>query len=113
MDTITKESEIKFKVSLNETNHPMAIDWSADDSGMQGLRPCKAFMLTLFDKKELATMRIDLWTNEMMVEEMQYFFYETLAGMADTYERATNDKPLADDMRKFVRTFGERTGIVK
>ena len=58
-------------------------------------------------------MRIDLWTKEMMVEEMQLFFYETLASMADTYERATHDKELSGDMRKFARTFGERTKVVR
>lgn len=113
METIAKQSEINISVSLNEDKHPVAISWKADDSGVEGQRQSKAVMISLFDLKEQTTMRIDLWTKEMMVEEMQLFFYETIASMADTYERATHDKELAGDMRKFARTFGERTKVVR
>jgi gliding motility-associated protein GldC len=109
----TRTSEIKISVTLNDDKHPMAIQWQADDSGVDGLRQSKAVMLSLFDKKEQTTMRIDLWTTEMMVEEMQVFFYETMASMADTYERATNDKELSDEMRQCAKTFGEKTKVLK
>ena len=113
METIAKQSDINISVSLNEDKHPIAINWKADDSGVEGQRQSKAVMISLFDMKEQTTMRIDLWTKEMMVEEMQLFFYETLASMADTYERATHDKVLSDDMRKFARSFGEQTKVIK
>ena len=113
METIAKQSEINISVSLNEEKHPVAISWKADDSGVDGQRQSKAVMISLFDLKEQTTMRIDLWTKEMMVEEMQLFFYETLASMADTYERATHDKELSGDMRKFARTFGERVKVIR
>ena len=113
METIAKQSDINISVSLNEEKLPVAISWKADDSGVEGMRQSKAVMLALFDKKDQTTMRIDLWTQEMMVEEMQLFFYETLASMADTYERATNDNELAGDMRNFARDFGKRVNVLK
>lgn len=113
METIAKKSDIIISVSLNEDKLPLAISWNADDSGVDGDRQSKAIMIALFDLQEKTTMRIDLWTKEMMVEEMQLFFYETLASMADTYERATNDKDISADMRNFARSFGERVKIIR
>ena len=113
MDKIVRKSDINISVSLSEDKLPLAISWKADDSGIDGDRQSKAIMIALFDQQEQTTMRIDLWTQEMMVEEMQLFFYETLASMADTYERATNDKVLSADMRNFARSFGERLKIIR
>ena len=106
------KSEIKLSITLDESKQPVAIHWKADDSGMEGMQESKSMMLALWDKKEKSTMRIDLWTTEMMVEEMQFFFYETLASMADTYHRATNDNVMAEEMRKFAKTFGEKTKVL-
>src|SRR5436189_1979725 len=103
----SNQSEINLAITLNETKQPIAIHWQADDSGIEGMQESKSMMLALWDKKEKSTMRIDLWTTEMMVEEMQFFFYETLASMADTYLRATNDKAMSDEIRKFAKSFGE------
>ena len=108
-----KKSDIIISISLNEEKHPVAIQWQAEDSGTEGVRNSKAIMLSLFDQKDHTTMRIDLWTMEMMVEEMQLFFYETMASMADTYERATNDKDLSGEMRTFAKNFGMKTKVIK
>lgn len=108
-----KKSEIKFTVTLDDHNHPQAITWNAEDSGVEGDKPCKSIMLSLWDEKEQSTMRIDLWTKEMMVEEMQHFFYETFMSMADTYARATNDDPLTKNIRDFATQFGKATQVLK
>jgi gliding motility-associated protein GldC len=108
-----KKSDITVSVSLDEKKHPVKIEWSADDSGTEGFRSSKAIMLALFDIKDQTTMRIDLWTPEMMVEEMQLFFYETFASMADTYERATNDKELGSEIRAFAKGFGLKTKVIR
>ena len=91
----------------------MALHWNAEDSGMQGDEECKAMMLALFDKKDQTTMRIDLWTQEMMVEEMQQFFFEMYMSMADTFQNATNNKDMADKMRNFARQFGKEVSLIK
>ncbi len=108
-----KKSEIKFTVTLDEEKNPVALHWNAEDSGMEGDKECKALMLTLFDKKELTTMRIDLWTKDMMVNDMQQFYYEMFMSMADTYLNATNDKALSTNIKNFARQFGKDVNLVK
>ena len=108
-----KTSDIKFTIALDERNHPDSIQWEAKDSGVDGLKPCKSVMISLWDSAESGTMRIDLWTKQMMVDEMQRFFYETFLSMADTYQRATNDKSSAENIRDFANHFGKTTKVLK
>jgi gliding motility-associated protein GldC len=46
--------------------------WSAQDGGIE-LSEAKAIMLSVWDSK-VESMRIDLWTKEMPVDEMKIFF---------------------------------------
>ncbi|MCB0410000.1 MAG: gliding motility protein GldC [Flavobacteriales bacterium] len=103
-----KKSEINFKITLDENHVPENIEWEATDSGEDGLKECKALMMSLWDKNETNTMRIDIWTKEMMIDEMQHFFYQSIMTMSDTYERATNDKEIAKEMREFAQKMGEK-----
>jgi gliding motility-associated protein GldC len=112
-NTVVKQSNISINVGLNADKHPVSIDWSAEDSGLDGKKDAKAIMLALWDKPEKSTMRIDLWTTEMTVEEMQFFMYETLASMADSYDRATNDAPTTKAMRDFAAKFGKMAKVLK
>jgi len=41
----------------------------------------------------------------MMVDEMADFFYQTMMTMADTYGRATQQKDMVEDMKKFAKEF--------
>ena len=111
--TAIHNSEISVKVSLDAEKRPVGIQWSADDAGMETARDARSMMLAFWDRQEKSTMRIDLWTNEMTVEEMQFFFYEALASMADTYQRATNDTENATSMRDFAKEFGKKTNVIK
>ena len=65
-------------------------------------------IVSLWDAKENNTLRIDLWTKEMMLDEMKHFFYQSIITMSDTYERATNDKAIAEEMREFGKMIGEK-----
>ena len=89
---------------------PEKIDWIAD--GKQE-STCKAIMTSVWDEKESNTLRIDLWTKEMMVEEMRHFTVQTIITMADTFERATNDAKGAEDLREFGKSFGKQLGVIK
>lgn len=108
-----KKSEIKFTITLDERNHPEKIDWEAQDSGIEGVKPAKSVLISLWDPSNSSAMRIDLWTKEMMVEEMQRLFYETFATMADTYERATSDKENGNLIRNFSQQFGKASKVIK
>jgi len=110
---IVKQSEISISVGLNNEKHPVKIEWSAQDSGLDGKKEAKALMLAFWDKIEKSTMRIDLWTTDMSVEEMRFFAYETLRSMADSYERATSDKDLSKELRAFANKFGQAAKVLK
>lgn len=100
------ESEIKFKVKLDENKVPERIDWSATDAEQDST--CKAAFLSLWDEHEQNTLRIDLWTKEMQVDEMKRFFHQNILTMADVFLRATNEQEMAEDMKAFGRYFGEK-----
>lgn len=106
-----KTSEIKFTVAVDDNHIPEVIEWEATESGMPGRRPCKATLVSLWDPKENTTLRIDLWTKEMPVEDMKRFFFENFASMADTYMRATDDEAGAKMIRDFSEEFSKATGI--
>ena len=113
MENIAKTSQIRITVGLDEKNVPAQLEWEADDSPNTGKPvPCKAMLLSLFDRENMDTVKIDLWTKDMQVNEMDRLFYQTLRGLADTYFKATQNKDLAVDMQKFVHYFGEKTGII-
>jgi gliding motility-associated protein GldC len=110
---IKKTSDIKFTIGLDENNVPTQISWKADDNPEgQESKECKAIMLALFDRETLDTLKIDLWIKEMQLVEMDRFFFQTLKGMSDTYAKATNNLELANEMRRFVEYFGQKTEII-
>ena len=106
-------SRIQIDVKLNEEKFPEAIEWSASDnpSGATS-QVAKAMLLSFFDDETKDTLKIDLWTTEMQVVEMDRFFYNTLRALTDTYFKATGNKELATEMQQFVRHFGEQTQIL-
>jgi gliding motility-associated protein GldC len=105
MSTIT--SEIKFLVDLDENRVPEKLMWTAQDGGVQ-LEEAKAMLLSVWDAKTKETLRIDLWTKEMPVDEMKIFFHQTLVAMTDTFQRATQDEKMTGTMRDFCDYFAEK-----
>lgn len=106
-----KKAQITFTVTLDENNLPESIDWKASDSGEGGA--CKAIMLAMWDEKERATMRIDLWTKQMLVDEMKQFFHQNLLTMSDTFQRATGEEKIVGDLRDFCQHFAEKMEIIE
>ena len=84
---------------------PEQIRWSATDSTADMMQNAKAMMLSFWDGADKSALRIDLWTKDMMVDEMADFYYQTLMGMADTYLRATQQQELSEDMKTFAKEF--------
>jgi len=106
-----KKSEIKVEIELDDHKVPDLIRWSAPDQN-QLEQEAKAMLLSFFDKNSRETLKIDLWTKDMQVVEMDRFFYQTLRSMVDTYFRATSNQNLAREMQKFVQYFGEQTEVI-
>lgn len=105
-----KQSEIKFVVTLDENNLPEKIDWSASDANEAS--SSKSIMIALWDANEKNTLRIDLWTKDMLVDEMKQFYHQSLLSMADTFERATGEAEIAKDMREAAQKFGEKMQLI-
>ena len=101
-------STITIDVQTDEKKIPGSIHWSATDTGADKKQAAKAMMISFWDAAEKAALRIDLWTQDMMVDEMADFFYQTLMTMADTYGRATQYNDQVDEMKQFARNFYTR-----
>lgn len=98
-------STITIDVHLDKDKVPEQITWKATDSTAEEGQKARAMMLAFWDGADKSALRIDLWTKEMMVDEMADFFYQTFMTMADTYNRATQHQELVDDMKKFAKDF--------
>ena len=105
-------SEIKFLIDLDENRVPEKLQWSAEDGGVNQ-QQAKAIMLSIWDSKAQETLRIDLWTKDMPVDEMKKFFHQTLVAMSDTFQRATDDQQMTDTMKDFCEYFAEKMDLVK
>jgi gliding motility-associated protein GldC len=90
---------------------PEKIEWEADDAGFEGKKESQTMMLSLWDKKEKITYSIDLWTKDMIVEDMQIHFHQALLKFADTYKKSTNNSEVANLIRSFSSDFAKKTGI--
>jgi len=108
----THKSEIKIQVELDENKVPEILRWTAQDGGISN-EIAKAMLLSVWDSRSQETLRIDLWTKDMPVDEMKVFFHQTLVAMADTFERATDEKKMADTMRDFCAYFAEKLELQK
>lgn len=106
-----KKKEINISVELDDQNIPTDIIWNASDLQGQDKAQCRAMLLSLWDSKQKDTLKLDLWTKDMTVDEMKIFFHQTLVTMADTLENATNDERIAGDMRDFCAYFAEKMEI--
>jgi gliding motility-associated protein GldC len=110
-EIVKKYSEIKLKVGLNSNNIPLEMHWSAADGDVENA-PVKAVLFSVWDPIEKNTMKIDLWTKDMSVEEMKQFFHQSLLTMADTFEKATGESLITADLRDYCYHFAEKMNIL-
>ena len=98
-------STISIDVQLDADKVPQQIMWRATDSADDMAQRAKAMMISFWDGADKSALRIDLWTKDMMVDEMADFFYQTMMTMADTFNRATKQTELVEEMKSFAKTF--------
>ena len=103
-----KTAEIKLTIELDDNNVPETILWESTDAQTKEALPVKSIMLALWDQNYKNTLRIDLWTKDMPVDEMKRFFYETLQTMGDSFLRATGEKNIVEDLRDYCAHFAEK-----
>jgi gliding motility-associated protein GldC len=102
------KSNISIDVYLDEQKVPEQIKWKASDSNADMEQVAKAMLLAFWDGADKSALRIDLWTKEMMVDEMADFYYQLLMTMADTFNRATNQPELSAEMKEFAKDFMQK-----
>lgn len=93
-----KKSDINFTIELDDSNVPEKISWNATEKPDGNLSETKAITVSLWDHEQLNTMRIDLWTKEMPVDQMKRFYVDCLGGMAQTILSSTGDEFMANQM---------------
>ena len=107
-----KKSKITFEIELDENHLPQNIQLNSSDGHLKNL-DIKSFLISAWDTQTKETLRIDLWTKEMMVNEMLIMYHQTLLSMANSLEKATNENNLADTLRDYCTFFAEQSGIIK
>lgn len=103
----THKSEIKIEIELDENRVPEKLNWTAKDGGVEN-EETKALLLSVWDNKSKESLRIDLWTKDMPVDEMKVFFHQTLVSMSETFNRATQDEKMTATMKDFCDYFAEK-----
>ena len=105
-------SKIELSVELDDNRVPEKLHWTAKDGGISN-EEAKAMMLAVWDAKAKETLRIDLWTKDMPVDEMKQFFHQTLVEMSNTFHRATQDEKMTATMKDFCDYFAEKLELKK
>lgn len=101
------ESQITLTVGLDENRVPEKLNWSAQDGGIDNVE-AKAMLLSVWDSKNQESLKIDLWTKDMPVDEMKIFFHQTLVSLSDTFMKATQDEKMTATMKDFCDYFAEK-----
>ena len=108
----TSTSDISIKIQLDANRVPESIEWQASDSHQTHPSDSKSVFLALLDKDSLDTSTLFLWTKDLQVAEMDRNIFYALTALTDGYYKSTQNTELANEMRKFVHYFGEKTGIL-
>jgi len=110
---MTKVSYIKLTVHLDDNRVPEKIEWEATDSGSPGPKEAKSFLLSLWDKNDNSTLGIDLWTKDMLLDDMNIHFHQVFLKMADTYKRATKNNEISEMINNFAAEFAKKLELQK
>ena len=100
-------SKIELLVEIDENKIPEKIYWTAKDGNISN-KETKAALLSLWDSESKESLRIDLWTKDMPIDDMKMFFYQTLSTMTDTYQRATQDEEMTKSIKYFCNFFAKK-----
>ncbi|MEO9023110.1 MAG: gliding motility protein GldC [Ginsengibacter sp.] len=102
------ESNININVQLDPEKVPQQITWSASGSSADAPQNAKAMFLAFWDGVDKSALKIDLWTKDMMTDEMADFYFQVFVTMADTFQRATKHSDLAEGIKRFAEDFHKK-----
>ena len=107
-----KKTDIVITVCLDKNRVPEKMSWSAKDGGVSN-QETKAFLFSSWDDVNQETMKIDLWTKDMPVDQMNVFFHQTLVSLSQSYMKATNNEKMTDAFNQFCYYFAEKLELKK
>lgn len=107
------KSTITIDVHTDENRIPDSIAWRATDTSAENAQRAKAMMISFWDGAEKAALRIDLWTKDMMVEDMNVHVHQTLLKLSDTYLRATKNSEASKMIDTFASEFASKVEVIK
>lgn len=93
-----KTSAINFTIELDHKKIPEKIHWNTSDK--KDTETTNAIAISIWDHLKKNTMRIDLWTKEMPIDEMKRFHIDCIGGLAQTLLNATGDTYMSDEINK-------------
>jgi len=102
-----KTSDINFTIELDEDNVPEKIVWIASDKGEGYPDTTNALAIAIWDGVKKNTMRIDLWTKDMPVDEMKRFHIDCIGGLAQSLLNSTGDEYMAGEIKSLCDTLVE------
>jgi gliding motility-associated protein GldC len=102
-----RETEIKFKIQLDDQNIPENIYWDATDKSPMGFENTKAICLSLWDNVHNNTLKIDLWSKDMPMDDMKRFYIETIGGLAESLKNATGDEVMVTEINDLCERLGK------
>lgn len=108
---MSRKAEIKLTIDLDGDNLPRAIEWEATDARTDKPVRCESMLLSLWDSAEKIAPSIDLWTQEMTIDDMNLFIHQVLHKLADTYQRSTGNVDVAKVIHEFGDEFGVNLGL--
>jgi gliding motility-associated protein GldC len=108
-----KSSEINFKVELDSSNVPEKIYWDSTEKPEPGMTETKSISISLWDHVQKNTLRIDLWSKEMPVEEMRRFYIDCLGGLSQSILSSTGDEFMAGEINLLCEKLAKHVASIK
>ena len=102
---------LKFEVELDENNLPNSIKMLEEKASNSSI-DLKALMIAGWDAKRKETLRVDIWTKDMPVNDMFITYHQNMMGMATSLEKSTGQNKLANALRDYCDFFAKETKIL-
>ena len=100
---------IKFEIKLDENHLPIKIQMDVKNNKANEV--LKALMISAWESNKKETLRLDLWTKDMPVNEMYIMYYQTMLSMASTLEKSTGNNKLSNALKDYCEFFATETKI--
>ena len=105
------KQKLKFEVELDENNLPNSIKMLEEKASNSSI-DLKALMIAGWDAKRKETLRVDIWTKDMPVNDMFIMYHQNMMGMATSLEKSTGQNKLANALRDYCEFFAKETKIL-